>query len=129
VTDGRCNAEFGYSMAEAVNLAILGGATMVQLREKDVDGGPFLATAEKVLQVARPKKVGTQRAPPPACTFSGYLQIPVLWFAGRHHLHMHWRDRRTLSWVECGPMSWALLSILRPPVFSALLFQGLRTLT
>ncbi|KAK9833927.1 hypothetical protein WJX74_010080 [Apatococcus lobatus] len=57
VTDPSCNAKQGRSNAEAVRAAIAGGMTLVQLREKDADGGDFCREARAVLQVARPKGV------------------------------------------------------------------------
>ncbi len=41
----ECIARWGRSSAEAVNAAVHGGATIVQVREKDVDGGAFLEQA------------------------------------------------------------------------------------
>jgi Thiamine monophosphate synthase len=61
VTDAAYIVRSGYSMSEAVGLVIQGGATMVQLREKDLDGGPFLANALKVVQIARPSQVSSFR--------------------------------------------------------------------
>ncbi len=57
VTDPSCNAKQGRSNAEAVKAAIAGGMTLVQLREKDADGGDFCREARAVLEVARPKGV------------------------------------------------------------------------
>ena len=57
VTDPACNAKQGRSNAEAVRAAIAGGMTLVQLREKDADGGNFCREARAVLEVARPKGV------------------------------------------------------------------------
>lgn len=51
VTDPRCNEACGRTMAEAVREAVRGGATIVQIREKDVDGGDFLATARAAYEV------------------------------------------------------------------------------
>ncbi|KAG1664830.1 hypothetical protein FOA52_007088 [Chlamydomonas sp. UWO 241] len=51
VTDPSCNARAGRGMAEAVAQAVAGGATIIQIREKDVAGGDFLATARAAYQV------------------------------------------------------------------------------
>ena len=42
VTDPGCNASWGRSNADAVRAAVAGGATIVQVREKDADGGATL---------------------------------------------------------------------------------------
>ena len=52
VTDPGCNNKWGRSNAEAVGQAILGGMTLVQLREKLADGGHFLREARAVIEVA-----------------------------------------------------------------------------
>ena len=52
VTDPACNARCQRSNAEAVRQAIKGGVTLVQLREKEADGGAFIREAEQVMQVA-----------------------------------------------------------------------------
>ncbi|GAX85128.1 hypothetical protein CEUSTIGMA_g12548.t1 [Chlamydomonas eustigma] len=53
VTDPGCNERAGRSMVEAVEQAVRGGATIVQIREKDAGGGSFLATARTAYQVCR----------------------------------------------------------------------------
>ncbi|KAL3147596.1 hypothetical protein ABBQ38_014648 [Trebouxia sp. C0009 RCD-2024] len=58
VTDPACNARCQRSNAEAVRQAIQGGVTLVQLREKDADGGAFIREAEQVMQVANESGVG-----------------------------------------------------------------------
>lgn len=45
-------------MTEAVEAAVAGGATVVQVREKDGDGGAFLKEVRDVIRVCRPKGVG-----------------------------------------------------------------------
>ena len=57
VTSPECNAKAGRSNAQAAALAIAGGMTIVQLREKLADGGHFLAEARAVIEVARPHGV------------------------------------------------------------------------
>eukprot|EP00887_Chlorella_sp_A99_P000146 scaffold16.g146.t1 len=57
VTDPGCNTRHGRSNAEAVRLAIDGGATVVQLREKDADGGRFVQEAAEALEVCRAQGV------------------------------------------------------------------------
>ena len=52
VTDRRWLKE-GESLASAVEKAILGGVTMVQIREKDLDRGSFISEAEQCLRVCR----------------------------------------------------------------------------
>jgi hydroxymethylpyrimidine kinase/phosphomethylpyrimidine kinase/thiamine-phosphate diphosphorylase len=51
VTDAGCNAKCGRSLMQAVAGAVAGGATVVQLREKDIDGGDFLKEARAVVEV------------------------------------------------------------------------------
>lgn len=57
VTDPRCNKACGRTMAEAVREAVRGGATIVQIREKDIDGGDFLATARAAYEVRHARGV------------------------------------------------------------------------
>lgn len=42
VTDPDCNAMWDRSNADAVKAAVEGGATIVQIREKDANGGAML---------------------------------------------------------------------------------------
>ena len=58
VTDPSCNARCQRSNAEAVRQGIDGGVTMVQLREKDAEGGAFIREAEWVMEVATASGVG-----------------------------------------------------------------------
>jgi hydroxymethylpyrimidine kinase/phosphomethylpyrimidine kinase/thiamine-phosphate diphosphorylase len=51
VTDAGCNERAGRSLMEAVAGAVAGGATIVQLREKDIDGGDFLKEARAIVEV------------------------------------------------------------------------------
>lgn len=51
VTDAACNARAGRSLEAAVAAAVAGGATVVQLRDKDADGGEMLAAARALIQV------------------------------------------------------------------------------
>ncbi|KAK6156990.1 hypothetical protein DH2020_011238 [Rehmannia glutinosa] len=53
VTDSRMNKRWGRSMSDAVKAAIEGGATIVQLREKDTDTGDFLEAAKTSLEICR----------------------------------------------------------------------------
>jgi hypothetical protein len=53
VTDPGCNAKAGRSLMQAVVGAVAGGATIVQLREKDIDGGDFLKEAKAIVEVGR----------------------------------------------------------------------------
>ncbi|KAB5563718.1 hypothetical protein DKX38_003772 [Salix brachista] len=53
VTDSGMNKKWGRSMVDAVAEAIQGGATIVQLREKDVETRDFLETAKSCLVVCR----------------------------------------------------------------------------
>ncbi|GAB4815842.1 hypothetical protein N2152v2_002888 [Parachlorella kessleri] len=57
VTDPNCNEQWGRGNAEAVRLAIDGGTTIVQLREKKCDGGHFAQQAAEVLEVCRSRQV------------------------------------------------------------------------
>lgn len=53
VTDPRMNAMWQRSMEDAVRAAIDGGATIVQIREKDSDTGDFIKAAEAAVKIAR----------------------------------------------------------------------------
>jgi hydroxymethylpyrimidine kinase/phosphomethylpyrimidine kinase/thiamine-phosphate diphosphorylase len=53
VTDPGCNERMGRTMVEAVAAAVAGGATIVQVREKDAAGGDFVAAARAALRVCR----------------------------------------------------------------------------
>lgn len=53
VTDPYCNEAAGRSMVEAVRQTLEGGATIVQLREKKIDGGDFVKVARDVLALCR----------------------------------------------------------------------------
>ncbi|KAK4476847.1 hypothetical protein RD792_016009 [Penstemon davidsonii] len=53
VTDSRMNKKWGRSIRDAVKAAVEGGATIVQLREKDADTGDFLEAAKACLEVCR----------------------------------------------------------------------------
>ncbi|KAJ6696454.1 PHOSPHOMETHYLPYRIMIDINE KINASE [Salix koriyanagi] len=53
VTDSGMNKKWGRSMVDAVAEAIQGGATIVQLREKDAETRDFLETAKSCLAVCR----------------------------------------------------------------------------
>lgn len=82
VTDPACNAKQGRSNAEAVQAAIAGGMTLVQLREKDADGGDFCREARAVLDVARPKGVSppcwhalSTSPPAPSCIYTPFLRV------------------------------------------------------
>ncbi|KAJ4833049.1 hypothetical protein Tsubulata_001018 [Turnera subulata] len=51
VTDSRMNKKWGRSMADAVKAAVGGGATIVQLREKEAETRDFLETAKACLDI------------------------------------------------------------------------------
>ena len=53
VTDKGQNERCGRSNAEVIEAAIRGGATFIQLREKDAPGGVMLAEAQASLAVCR----------------------------------------------------------------------------
>ncbi|XP_050124766.1 thiamine biosynthetic bifunctional enzyme TH1, chloroplastic isoform X1 [Malus sylvestris] len=53
VTDSRMNRKWGHSISDAVKDAVQGGATIVQLREKDIETGDFLEAAKSCLQICR----------------------------------------------------------------------------
>ncbi|XP_059461870.1 thiamine biosynthetic bifunctional enzyme TH1, chloroplastic isoform X2 [Corylus avellana] len=53
VTDSRMNKKWGHSITDAVGAAIEGGATIVQLREKDVETQDFLEAAKACLKICR----------------------------------------------------------------------------
>ncbi|KAF3444464.1 hypothetical protein FNV43_RR14156 [Rhamnella rubrinervis] len=53
VTDSRMNRKWGRSISDAVKAAIEGGATIVQLREKDIETWDFLEAAKSCLQICR----------------------------------------------------------------------------
>ncbi|XP_073225111.1 thiamine biosynthetic bifunctional enzyme TH1, chloroplastic isoform X2 [Cicer arietinum] len=51
VTDSRMNRKWGRSIAEAVKAAVEGGATIVQLREKDAETKDFVDAAKVCLKI------------------------------------------------------------------------------
>eukprot|EP00850_Spirogloea_muscicola_P001566 SM000006S19331 [mRNA] locus=s6:7329:11305:- [translate_table: standard] len=53
VTDSRMNKKWRRGMADAVRDAIAGGATFLQIREKEKDAGEFLKEAEEAVKLAR----------------------------------------------------------------------------
>ncbi|GAU24375.1 hypothetical protein TSUD_390840 [Trifolium subterraneum] len=53
VTDSGMNRKWGRSIAEAVKAAVEGGATIVQLREKDADTRDFVDAAKVCLEICR----------------------------------------------------------------------------
>ncbi|XP_031272385.1 thiamine biosynthetic bifunctional enzyme TH1, chloroplastic-like isoform X1 [Pistacia vera] len=57
VTDSGMNKKWGRSITDAVKSAIEGGATIIQLREKDADTGEFLEAARACLKICRPHGV------------------------------------------------------------------------
>ncbi|XP_074275015.1 thiamine biosynthetic bifunctional enzyme TH1, chloroplastic [Silene latifolia] len=57
VTDSRMNKKWDRSMADAVRAAIEGGATIVQLREKDVDTLDFIEAAKECLSICHSKGI------------------------------------------------------------------------
>lgn len=58
VTDAGQNARCQRSNAEVIAAAIQGGATFIQLREKDAPGGIMLREAQAALEVCRSHRVG-----------------------------------------------------------------------
>ncbi|CAL0309576.1 unnamed protein product [Lupinus luteus] len=53
VTDSSMNRKWGHSIAEAVRAAVEGGATIVQLREKDAETRDFVNAAKVCLEICR----------------------------------------------------------------------------
>ncbi|KAK9929176.1 hypothetical protein M0R45_026282 [Rubus argutus] len=53
VTDSGMNRKWGHSISDAVKAAVEGGATIVQLREKDIETKDFLEVAKSCLQICR----------------------------------------------------------------------------
>ncbi|XP_009766916.1 thiamine biosynthetic bifunctional enzyme TH1, chloroplastic isoform X1 [Nicotiana sylvestris] len=53
VTDSRMNKRWGRSIVDAVKAAIEGGATIIQLREKEVETSDFLEAAKACLKICR----------------------------------------------------------------------------
>ncbi|KAG2445538.1 hypothetical protein HXX76_000153 [Chlamydomonas incerta] len=53
VTDPHCNQKTGRSLLQAVTAAVRGGASILQIREKDIDGGDFFTEAAAALKVCR----------------------------------------------------------------------------
>lgn len=53
VTDSAMNRKWGRSIVEAVKAAVEGGATIVQLREKDAETRDFLEAAKACLKICR----------------------------------------------------------------------------
>ncbi|EKX55216.1 putative TH1,Thiamine [Guillardia theta CCMP2712] len=57
VTDDSCVAGQGMELSHAVSQAIEGGATIIQLRQKDVDSRKMLETAKKLMAICRAANV------------------------------------------------------------------------
>ncbi|GJX88583.1 thiamine biosynthetic bifunctional enzyme TH1, chloroplastic isoform X1 [Tanacetum coccineum] len=57
VTDSGMNKRWGRSITDAVKAAIEGGATIVQIREKDAETGEFLEAAKACLEICRAHSV------------------------------------------------------------------------
>lgn len=57
VTDEKCNAKWGRDSIEAVAAVIEGGATVVQLREKDMNTDQLVRLSSQLLQICRDKGV------------------------------------------------------------------------
>ncbi|CAA6667799.1 unnamed protein product [Spirodela intermedia] len=57
VTDSRMNKKWGRSITEAVKSVIEGGATMVQLREKEAETREFVEAARACVEICRPRGV------------------------------------------------------------------------
>ncbi len=57
VTDRRWLAENGYTLETAVEAAILGGATIIQLREKELDFDAFLDEAKSIKKITDRYKI------------------------------------------------------------------------
>jgi hydroxymethylpyrimidine kinase / phosphomethylpyrimidine kinase / thiamine-phosphate diphosphorylase len=53
VTDPGLDQQQGRTVAQSVALAVAGGATVVQIRQKDCEGGRFLAAVRSALAVCR----------------------------------------------------------------------------
>ncbi|XP_077214045.1 thiamine biosynthesis protein [Tasmannia lanceolata] len=53
VTDSQMNKKWGRSITDAVTAAIEGGATIIQLREKDAETGEFLEAAMACMKICR----------------------------------------------------------------------------
>nr|XP_043619356.1 thiamine biosynthetic bifunctional enzyme TH1, chloroplastic isoform X2 [Erigeron canadensis] len=53
VTDSGMNKKWGRPITDAVKAAIEGGATIVQIREKDAETGDFLEAAKACLEICR----------------------------------------------------------------------------
>nr|XP_051185555.1 probable thiamine biosynthetic bifunctional enzyme, chloroplastic isoform X1 [Lolium perenne] len=53
VTDSRMNKKWGHSIKDAVKAAIEGGATIVQLREKDAESREFLEAAKACMEICK----------------------------------------------------------------------------
>ncbi|VFQ88877.1 unnamed protein product [Cuscuta campestris] len=53
VTDSRMNKKWGHSITDAVRAAVEGGASIIQLREKDAETLDFLEAAKSCLEICR----------------------------------------------------------------------------
>ncbi|XP_058097286.1 thiamine biosynthetic bifunctional enzyme TH1, chloroplastic isoform X2 [Magnolia sinica] len=53
VTDSRMNKKWGRSITDAVKAAIEGGATIIQLREKEAETQEFVEAAEACIEICR----------------------------------------------------------------------------
>jgi hydroxymethylpyrimidine kinase/phosphomethylpyrimidine kinase/thiamine-phosphate diphosphorylase len=57
VTDSNMNRKWGHSITDAVKAAVQGGATIVQLREKETETLDFLESAKACMEICRSHKV------------------------------------------------------------------------
>ncbi|KAJ3671602.1 hypothetical protein LUZ60_007681 [Juncus effusus] len=57
VTDSGMNRKWGRSMTDTVKAAVRGGATIVQLREKEAETREFIETAVACIEICRPHKI------------------------------------------------------------------------
>ncbi|OAY79547.1 putative thiamine biosynthetic bifunctional enzyme, chloroplastic [Ananas comosus] len=57
VTDSRMNKKWGRSITDAVQAAIEGGATIIQLREKEAETREFIESAKACLEICRSSRV------------------------------------------------------------------------
>lgn len=62
VTDPGCDARRGRTRAQAAAAALAGGATLLQLREKDADGTAFVDAARELVDLAAPHRVRAAKA-------------------------------------------------------------------
>ena len=101
VTDPACNARCQRSNAEAVRQAIQGGVTLVQLREKEAEGGKFIRQAQQLLEVT--KSTGVRPYLQAIVFLLDWCMPMAFWTSVRHGLLPQFSQLCCVSAVLCEP--------------------------